>query len=323
MTVKLPKTMLTRSGLEVTPLCIGTGPMSNPRAFGYSVTAEESLATVRETFAGPVNWIDTAAAYGDGLSERLIGIVRGELGGTPDGFVIATKADRDLGSGDFSGAQVRRSVMASCARLGLDRLDLVYLHDPEHVGFECTVAPDGALPALIRLREEGVIGSLGVAGGPIPLLMRYIDVAEVDVVLTHNRYTLVDRSATPLVQKAVSCGTRIVNAAVFGGGMLVKGTSRVRKYAYRDVKEPTLAAVQAMEAVCLQYGVPLAAAALQFSTRDSRISSTVIGVSRPERVRELLELYCIPIPEQLWDDLEDSLPTREAWLDPPLDAVRD
>src|SRR3989440_10061241 len=128
---------LGNTGLAVTPLCIGCAPLGNmPETFAYTVQEEQALATVRAVFGGPINFIDTAASYGDGESERRLGIVLRELGGLPPGFVLASKADRDLHSGDFSGEQMRRSVERSLRLLGLNQLQLLYLHDPEHTTFE-------------------------------------------------------------------------------------------------------------------------------------------------------------------------------------------
>ena len=119
------------------------------------VSLEDALATVRRTLEGPINFLDTGNNYGD--SERRIGIVLRELGGIPDGFVLQTKVDRDMESGDFSGDRVRRSVEESLERLGLERLGLVHLHDPENITFEEGVAPGGPLEALQALRDEGLI----------------------------------------------------------------------------------------------------------------------------------------------------------------------
>src|SRR5213078_1731883 len=110
------------TGLEVTPLCIGTAPLgSMPQTFTYEVPEERALATIRAFFASPLNFLDTAASYGDGESERRLGIILRELGGLPPGFVLASKADRDLHSGDFSGEQMRRSVERSLRLLGLNQ----------------------------------------------------------------------------------------------------------------------------------------------------------------------------------------------------------
>ena len=107
-----------------------------PETFGFSVAKEQAQKTLRAAFESPVNFLDTAASYGDGEAERRIGEVLDEIGGVPSGYVIATKADRDLSTGDFSGEQMHRSVERSLRLLGMDRLPLVYLHDPEHAPFE-------------------------------------------------------------------------------------------------------------------------------------------------------------------------------------------
>src|SRR5215471_3280083 len=143
------------TGLQVTPICIGTAPLGNmPETFAYEVPEERALATVRAFFAGPFNFLDTAASYGDGESERRIGSVLREMGGLPPGFVLATKADRDMQTGIFTGAQMRRSVERSLRLLGLERLQLVYLHDPEHITFEKAMAPGGPVEVLQRLKSE-------------------------------------------------------------------------------------------------------------------------------------------------------------------------
>jgi len=147
----LGKRPLGSTGLQVTPLCIGCAPLGDmPETFLYSVKEEQALATIRAIFAGPINFLDTAASYGDGESERRLGAVLRELGELPPGFVLATKADRDLHSGDFSGGQMRRSVERSLHLLGLDQLQLVYLHDPEHISFEQAMAPGGPVETLQR-----------------------------------------------------------------------------------------------------------------------------------------------------------------------------
>jgi D-threo-aldose 1-dehydrogenase len=188
------------TGLEVTPVCVGTSPLGNTLAYKYEVPLEDAHATIRRAFEGPINFLDTSNNYGD--SERRIGTVLREIGGVPDGFVLQTKVDRDMDTGDFSGDRVRRSVEESLERLGVDRLGLVHLHDPENISFEEGIAPDGPLEAMKALQAEGVIAHLGVAGGPIDLMQRYIRTGAFAVVLSHNRYTLVDTSAEPLFAEA-------------------------------------------------------------------------------------------------------------------------
>ena len=310
----LPRRELGGTGLKVTPLCIGGGPLgSMPENFGYDVDADRGIATVRRALDGPINFLDTANGYSGGESERRIGAALREIGGLPEGFVLATKVDRDGATGDYSGDRVRRSVEESLSRLGLDRIPLLYLHDPEVIAFEEGVAPAGPLPALIRLHEEGVAEHIGLAGGPVELMTRYLATGAFEVLITHNRWTLVDRSANDLIDEAVGRGIGVVNGAAFGGGMLAKGTAHSTDYAYRPAAPVIVERVRRMEDACAWHGVPLAAAALQFSLRDPRIASTIVGISRPERVDETLRLAAWDIPDTLWAELQPLAAPPELW----------
>jgi D-threo-aldose 1-dehydrogenase len=277
-----------------------------PAAFGYEVPEDRALATLRAVFDSPINFLDTAANYGDGESERRIGLAIRERGSLPPGFVLATKADRERGTNDFSADQVRRSVARSLGLLGLDRLQLVYLHDPEFAtqSFEQITGAGGAVEALHRLQAEGVIDHVGIASGPTDLLIRYVETGQFEVVISHNRYTLLNREAAPLWDVAARRGLGVVNAAPYGGGMLSKGPVAVQRYMYRPASADVLARAQRLAAVCGRYEVPLAAAALQFSLREPRIGSTIVGFSRPERVHETLALAELPLPDELWQELE-------------------
>jgi D-threo-aldose 1-dehydrogenase len=311
---ELPRRPLGRTGLYVTPLCVGGGVLgSMPENFGYDVPADRGVATVRRAFAGPINFLDTSNGYSGGESERRIGAALAEAGGLPDGFVLATKVDRDGATGDFSGDQVRRSARESLERLGLDRIQLLYLHDPEHITYEEAMAPGGPVEALVRLRDEGVAQHIGLAGGPVGLMARFLATGEFEVLITHNRWTLVDRSADALIDDAVGRGIGVVNGAAFGGGMLAKGTAVSTDYAYRPAPEVVVERVRAMEKACAQHGVPLAAAALQFSLRDPRITSTIVGISRPERVDETLRLAEWDIPDALWAELDPLAAPADLW----------
>ncbi len=277
-----------------------------PETFEYSVSEDRAAETLKVVFDSPINFLDTAASYGDGESERRIGEALKETGGLPEGIVLATKADRDLSTGEFSGDQMRRSVERSLKLLGLDRLQLVYLHDPEHESYEHVMAPDGPLEVLMGLREEGVIEHVGVAGGPIDLMVRYVETGLFEAAITHNRYTLVDRSAEPLLETAAERGVALLNAAPYGSGILAKGPDEYTRYAYTEASPEMISCVRSMQTACREHTVPLAAAALQFSLRDPRSVSTVVGISRPERVRETTDLAAHPIPDELWEKL-DSL----------------
>ncbi len=321
VTARLPVRPLGPTGLMVTPVAIGCAPLGDmPKEFAYGVPEEQALETMRAVFApdSPINFVDTAASYGDGESERRIGIVLKELGGLPEGFVLATKADRDLQTGDFSGEQMRRSVERSLRLLGLDRLQLVYLHDPEWSTFEEIMAPGGAVEALQGLRDEGLIEHLGVAGGPIDLTIQYIETGAFTVVITHNRYTLLNRSAEPAIALAASKGYANVNAAPYGSGLLAKGPESYPRYCYQTASAAMLDRVRRMADICKTYGVPLAAAALQFSIRDPRVGSTIVGMTKPERLAQTGALATYPIPDELWPELdavgyETGDPETERW----------
>jgi D-threo-aldose 1-dehydrogenase len=294
-----------------------------PETFAYSVAEEDGLATLRAAFRGPLSFGDTAASYGDGESERRIGVVLRELGGLPPGFVLATKADRDLRSGDFSGPQMRRSVERSLRLLGLERLQVVYLHDPEHTTFAAATAPGGAVQTLLRLKEEGLIDHVGLAGGPIDLSLRYVELGVFEAVITHNRYTLLNRAAEPLLAVAAARGLAVVNAAPYGSGILAKGPDAYPRYAYQDAPPDLLDRARRLAEVCRRYDVPLAAAALQFSLRDPRVVSTIVGMSRPERITQTLDLARHPIPDALWPELDavgysSEDPEKDRWRSPPL-----
>lgn len=307
---------LGRTGLAVTPVCIGTSPLASmPNLYGYSVDAARAQATIAAVLAGPFNFIDTSNNYGGGDAERRIGAALAAAGGLPGGVVLATKADADPDTGDFSKERVRRSVAESLDRLGLDHIPLLYLHDPEyHVTFDEAMKPGGPVRALAALRDEGVAAHLGIAAGPVPLLRQFVATGEFEVVLSHNRFTLADRSAEPLMDDAAERGIAYVNAAPYGGGMLAKGPDAQPRYAYRETPESVREAVRAMERACAAAGVPLEAAALQFSLRDPRVTSTVVGISDPARITRTAALAALDIPDSLWPELRALTPPAPTWL---------
>lgn len=292
------------TGLNVTAICVGCAELGDmPETFAYGVPEPEALATIRTIFAGPFTFIDTAASYGDGESERRIGLVLRELGGVPANFVVATKADRNLSTGDFSGAQMRRSVERSLTLLGLDTLPICYLHDPEHIGFEAAMAADGPVAVLQQCQREGLIQHLGIAGGPIDMMIRFVETDLFEVAISHNRYTLLNQDADALWDVCQRHQVAAINGAPYGSGILARGPSAYPRYAYGAASEAYVERAHALEALCQRHSVPLAAAALQFSLRDSRIVSTIVGISKPERVAQTLTLERLTIPEALWDEI--------------------
>jgi D-threo-aldose 1-dehydrogenase len=308
---------LGNTGLTVSAVCAGGSLIgSMPETFGYEVSREQGIATVRRVLTSPITFLDTSNGYSVGESERRIGAALSAAGGLPRDFVLATKVDPSP-DGDFSGARVRASLEESLEHLGLSRIQLLYLHDPERMEFGYAVAPGGPVDTLVELRRQGLAEHIGVAGGPVPLLRRYVETGVFEVLITHNRWTLVDRSAGGLIDLAGQRGVAVVNAAVFGGGVLARGAGALKKYAYRPAPPEIVERIQRMEQVCARFDVPLAAAALQFSVRDPRIASTIVGFSRPERVDETVRSAAWPVPEEVWAELEPLTAPPEFWLDPP------
>lgn len=302
----LPLRPLGRTGLQVTALCLGCAPLASmPAVFG-PVSEPQALDLLRAFFQSPIRFFDTAADYGDGESERRIGLAIKERGGVPAGFVLATKIDRDPATGDFSGDQARRSLERSLRLLGVEYLPIVHLHDPEYAttSFEAITGPGGAVEALRDYRRQGVIGAIGIAAGPIPMMIRYVETGAFDLALTHNRYTLVDRSAEPLIALAAERGLAVLNAAPYGGGMLAKGPDAWPNYMYQAADPALVARVRAIDRLCAAHGVPLAAAALQFSLRDPRVASTIVGMSRPDRLAQTVALARHPVPDDLWAQID-------------------
>jgi D-threo-aldose 1-dehydrogenase len=257
----------------------------------------------RAIFAGPINFVDTAASYGDGESERALGLALQELEGFPSGFVLASKADRDLRTGEFSGRQIRRSVERSLRLLGLQQIQLLYLHDPEHISFEDAMADDGPVKTLLRCQQEGLIAHLGIAGGPLDLMTRFVETDIFTVALSHNRYTLLNNEASAFWDLCLSHNVAAINAAPYGSGILAKGPDVYPYYMYREASQEMLMQTRRIIAICQRYEVPLAAVALQFSLHDPRISSTVVGITRPELLSETVDLARFPISTDLWAEL--------------------
>lgn len=209
-----------------------------------------------------------------------------EMGGLPSGFVLATKADRDLQTGTFTGAQMRRSVERCLRLLGLEQPQPVYLHDPEHISFEEAMQPGGPVEVLRQCKEEGLVAHLGVAGGPIDMMMRFVETGLYEAAISHNRFTPLNREAEPLWVLCMQRGVAAMNAAPYGSGLLAKGPRAYPRYMYDSALPDLLRRAGQMEEACQRYRLPLAAAALQFSLRDARIASTIVGITRPERLEE-------------------------------------
>ncbi len=289
------------TGIEVTRLCAGAAAWCSPDHPHGGIDAAESAALADALFrSNVVRYLDTSNNYGDGESEQRIGRAIRAAGGIPAGFVLQTKADRDMVTGDFSGSRMRASLEESLDRLGLPHLPIVFLHDPENTTWERAMAADGPVAALVAAREEGLIGHLGLSGGPVDLLIRFLETGHFEAVITHNRYTLVDRSADPLLDLASAQELGVLNAAPYGGGMLTRWPVDRTRYAYGEAPAALIEAADEMGRLCAQAGVPFAAAALQFSTRDPRITSTIVGMRTVSDLEASIELDEVVVPDDLW-----------------------
>jgi D-threo-aldose 1-dehydrogenase len=300
--------------LFTSAIIAGASPLgSMPHLYGYDVSESAAVDFVLALLRSPIRAIDTSNNYGDGTSERRIGKAIAAAGGVPDDFSVITKVDR--AGEDFSGDRVRESFRESLERLGVGSVPLLFLHDPDAFDVEYMASAGGAVDALVQLRDEGLARAIGVATGDTKLLHRYLDLGVFDVILSHNRFTLVDRSADELFARAVDLGVGVLNAAVYGGGILARPRESTT-YSYRPASPELLETIAAMDAVCARSGIDLATAALQFSLRDPRIDATVVGITSESRIPSLIASAGALVPDAVWDELESLVPPAPTWLDP-------
>jgi len=301
----IEKIALGRTNITVSKICFGTSALgSMPDTYGYAVDADRARETVRAIFASPVNFLDTSRNYGFGRSEERIGDVIRELGGLPPGFVISTKLDRDMTTNRFDAARARRSLEESLKSLNLNRVQLLHLHDPEHAASLSDITGrNGALAELFRMKEQGLAQAVGLAAGNVDVMMPILQDWDFDALITHNRFTLVNRNAEALMDHAHKRGIAVLNAAPYAGGVLAKGSTAHPRYVYQDASSAMLEPIRKIEQLCAKFNVPPGAAALQFSMRDRRVSSTICGISNIERINETLAWATYPIPDALWTEL--------------------
>ncbi|MGF1627052.1 MAG: aldo/keto reductase [Alphaproteobacteria bacterium] len=296
----LEKSRLGSTNLNVSKICFGTSGLGDmPNTYGYSVDLERAHRTVEAVFDSRVNFMDTARNYAS--SEQRIGDVIRARGGLPDGFVLSSKLDRNMETNHFDASQARRSLEESLKTLALDRIPLLHLHDPEHAVSLDEVT--GALTELFKMKEEGLCDAVGLAAGTVDVMMPILKDWDFDALITHNRFTLVNRNAGPMLDYAHAKGISVLNAAPYAAGVLAKGTGSYKRYVYQEATDEMLAPVRQVEAICAKYDIPPGAAALQFSMRDPRITSTICGVSKPERVQQTIEWAEFPIPDEAWTEL--------------------
>ena len=281
--------------LSPTPITLGASSL------GARGDADEVAALADALLASELGDVDTSNNYTGGRSEAELGLALARRGGLRRGGRLYSKADADA-EGRFDGDRVRRSIEESLGRLGLDRLPIYHLHDPYTITIAEGMAPDGPVAALLQLRDEGVIDAIGIAAGETQLVHDYVLTGAFDTVLTHNRFTLVDRQALPLIRDARERSMTVFNAAPFGGGILANGTGTT--YGYREPSAEFRAHIDALRALAQEHGVDLAAAALHFSLRSSLVDSTIVGISSRARLDQLAELAAAEVPEEFFEAVE-------------------
>lgn len=309
-------------GMPVTELGFGGASLGNL----YRETSDdEARLAVDAAWEGGVRYYDTAPHYGLGLSERRLGAA---LAPRPrEDYVLSTKVGRllepnetptgsDLESGgfavpddmvrrfDFSRDGVLRSLESSLGRLSVSRIDIVYVHDPDdHV----EQAIKQAIPALAELRDQGVIGAVGVGMNQWPALLRMIREADLDVVMLAGRWTLLDRSGAPLLAECVDRGVTVVAAAPYNSGLLARDWPEAgAHFDYGRASRDILARARSLADICRRHGTSLPAAALQFPLRHPAVTSVVAGMRTAGEVGSALRLLGEPVPDGAWAELADG-----------------
>ncbi len=295
----------TRLPFDVAPICFGTSPLgSMPDTYGYAVDEDRARDTIRAMFDASPSFVDTSRNYGMGRSEERLGAVIRDLGGLPRGVRLATKVDRTSDDNRLDAARARQSVEESLEALGVDTIDILHLHDPEYCRDQDEIrGTGGAIEELFRMKDEGLVRAVGLAMGKLSLMTEILGEFEFDALVNHNRFTLLNREAYAMFTWAAERGIAIFNAAPYAGGVLAKGSAATGMITYQEADDAAMAPVRAIEEICARHGVPPGAAALQFSMRDPRVTSTICGVSRPERVHQTIDWAQHDISDAAWDEL--------------------
>lgn len=303
---------LGRTSATVTKLSLGTG------ALGWlyePISRAQALATVRTAYELGLGLFDTAPLYGGGLAEARLGA---GLAGLPrERFSVATKvgyvidptyaladepgAPPPAPSHDYSYDGALRCIEGSLRRLGLDRIDLLHVHDPDD---QMDAAVAGTYRALRRMRDEGVVSAIGAGMNHGHLLAQLLERADLDCVLLAGRYTLLDQSAlADLLPLAASRGVAVIVGGPFNSGILTNPHAPGATFNYAPAAQEWLAKARAIDAVCQRHGVPIKAAALQFPLGHPAVATVLAGARSPAEVTENVAMQRFPIPAALWDEL--------------------
>jgi len=317
----LTERTLGRGGLVVGPNAFGLAPLGN---LAREVSDHNAFEALEAAWASGVRYYDTAPHYGLGLGERRLGgflrtkpreeyivstkvgrlLVENPRGAQPDdgGFAVVSDLMRHP---DYSADGVRQSLEESLERMGIDRVDIVFVHDADDHYQE---AMDGAFPALDAMRRERIITSYGAGMNQSAMLTDFVLNTDLDVVMCAGRYTLLEQGAlADLLPAAAERNVSIVAAAVFNSGLLARDRPPAGvTYDYAPASASVIARVNAMADICEAHGVPLPAAALQFALGHPAVATVCTGARSAEQVVRNAALFTIPIPDELWSDLASA-----------------
>jgi D-threo-aldose 1-dehydrogenase len=300
-------------GVEVTRLGLGCAPLGNLFA---ALSDDSATATIDAAWDAGIRYFDTAPLYGHGLSEQRLG--RALQAYPRDEFVVSSKvgrllrADPDYDPGvfrierglaprfDYSRDGVLRSIEESLDRLGLDRLDVVLVHDPDDHEQD---ALDGAFPALVELRDHGVVRAVGAGMNQHEMLGRLVAQVDLDCVLLAGRYTLLDRSGAALLDACAARGVGVILGGVFNSGVLAS-VDAPPTFDYEPASAEVMTRVAALREICDRRRVALPAAALQFALGHPTVTTVVVGARSPAQIRSDVEWAAGGFPPELARELE-------------------
>jgi D-threo-aldose 1-dehydrogenase len=263
-----------------------------------------------------VRYFDTAPLYGYGRSEQHLGETLGPL--TRTEFAVSTKAGRLLKPGleadplfkgtpelhphfDFSAAAISESLASSRDRLGMERFDIVFVHDPDDYIDDVRST---AHPALAALRRDGAVGAIGVGTMHTETVLRLLEHVDLDCFLLAGRYTLLEQDAAPLLAAAAEDGISVIAGGVFNSGLLIDPVAS-STYDYEQAPRSIVRRAQRIREICAQFGVPLRAAALQFPSAHRAVASVVVGARSPAEVDDCIAMSQVVIPPELWAALKE------------------
>ena len=295
-----------RTALHVPSIGLGTAPLGAPTA--QPEPDPQALATVQVAFDAGLRFVDTAPFYGAGRSERLLGAALRDV--PRDSYVLATKVGRLVVPGEGGPAHtvfnwtrdgILRSIDESLTRLGLDRIDLLHLHDPDTAYHD---ALEVAFPVLAQLRDEGVIQAVGAGMNQWEMLLDFARHGAFDCFLLAGRYTLLEQSAArEFLPYCQAHGISVFLGGIYNSGILATGPRPGATYNYAAAPAEVLARVSRIEAVCTRHGVPLRVAATQFPLAHPAVTALLVGARSPDEVQAAIAALQVPIPPELWQEL--------------------